>query len=125
MSAAHGLVAHGVLLRGDEGAEVPPLERVDVSQPALFAMKVALAAVGEVSGWSRRAVWGTARGEIAAALVAGILSLEEGAGWWRLRSQLMQARERQRRDGDDGACGRGGRRAAAVLESGRVWRWRW
>ena len=33
------------VLRGDEGAGVPPLERVDVVQPALFAMNVALAAV--------------------------------------------------------------------------------
>ena len=49
------------VLRGDEGEGVPSLERVDVIQPALFAMNVALAAVWRSSGWSRRRWWGTAR----------------------------------------------------------------
>ena len=49
------------VLRGDEGAGVPLLERVDVIQPALFAMNVAWRRCGEVSGWSRRRWWVTAR----------------------------------------------------------------
>ena len=60
------------VLRGDEGAEVPPLERVDVVQPALFAMNVALAAVWRSLGLEPAAVVGHSQGEIAAAVVAGI-----------------------------------------------------
>ena len=78
------------VLRGDEGAEVPPLERVDVIQPALFAMKVALAAVWRSLGLEPAAVVGHSQGEIAAAVVAGILSLEEGARVVALRSQLLR-----------------------------------
>ncbi len=78
------------VLRGDEGAEVPPLERVDVVQPALFAMNVALAAVWRSLGLEPAAVVGHSQGEIAAAVVAGILSLEEGARVVALRSQLLR-----------------------------------
>jgi acyl transferase domain-containing protein len=35
----------GAVLRGEAGAELPPLERVDVVQPVLFAMAIGLAAV--------------------------------------------------------------------------------
>ena len=78
------------VLRGDEGAEVPPLERVDVVQPALFAMKVALAAVWRSLGLEPAAVVGHSQGEIAAAVVAGMLSLEDGARVVALRSQLLR-----------------------------------
>ena len=78
------------VLRGDEGAGVPPLERVDVVQPALFAMNVALAAVWRSLGLEPAAVVGHSQGEIAAAVVAGILSLEEGARVVALRSQLLR-----------------------------------
>lgn len=78
------------VLRGDEGAGVPPLERVDVVQPALFAMNVALAAVWRSLGLEPAAVVGHSQGEIAAAVVAGILSLEEGARVVALRSRLLR-----------------------------------
>ena len=55
------------------------LERVDVIQPALFAMNVGLAAVWRSLGLEPSAVVGHSQGEIAAAVVAGILSLEDGA----------------------------------------------
>ena len=78
------------MLRGDEGEEVPPLDRVDVVQPALFAMNVALAAVWRSLGVEPAAVVGHSQGEIAAAVVAGVLSLEEGARIVALRSQLLR-----------------------------------
>ena len=77
-------------LRGDEGVGVSLLERVDVIQPALFAMNVALAAVWRSLGLEPAAVVGHSQGEIAAAVVAGILSLEEGARVVALRSQLLR-----------------------------------
>jgi acyl transferase domain-containing protein len=78
------------VLRGDEGEGLPLLERVDVIQPALFAMNVGLAAVWRSLGLEPAAVVGHSQGEIAAAVVAGILSLEEGARVVALRSQLLR-----------------------------------
>ena len=78
------------VLRGDEGIEASLLERVDVIQPALFAMNVGLAAVWRSLGLEPSAVVGHSQGEIAAAVVAGILSLEDGARVVALRSQLLR-----------------------------------
>ena len=78
------------VLRGDEGIEASLLERVDVIQPALFAMSVGLAAVWRSLGLEPSAVVGHSQGEIGAAVVAGILSLEDGARVVALRSQLLR-----------------------------------
>ncbi|WP_246791519.1 type I polyketide synthase [Bradyrhizobium commune] len=78
------------VLRGDEDLEPSLLERVDVIQPALFAMNVGLAAVWRSLGLVPSAVVGHSQGEIAAAVVAGILSLEDGARVVALRSQLLR-----------------------------------
>ena len=51
--------------------------------------EVALAAVWRSLGLEPAAVVGHSQGEIAAAVVAGILSLEEGARVVALRSQLL------------------------------------
>ena len=77
------------VLRGAEGPDVPPLSRVDVVQPALFTMGVALAAVWRSLGLEPKAVVGTSQGEVAAAVVSGALSLEEGARVIALRSRLL------------------------------------
>ena len=53
-------------------------------------MNVALAAVWRSLGLEPAAVVGHSQGEIAAAVVAGILSLEEGARVVALRSQLLR-----------------------------------
>ncbi|MFI5960502.1 SDR family NAD(P)-dependent oxidoreductase, partial [Cryptosporangium sp. NPDC051539] len=73
---------------GDETA----LERVDVVQPAAFALMVSLAAMWESVGVVPDAVVGHSQGEIAAAVVAGALTLEQGARIVAVRSKLIAAR---------------------------------
>ena len=65
------------------------LARVDVVQPVLWAVMVSLAAVWEDCGVVPAAVVGHSQGEIAAACVAGILSLRDGARVVALRSQAI------------------------------------
>ncbi|MEU9117970.1 type I polyketide synthase [Streptomyces sp. NPDC048483] len=67
------------------------LERVDVVQPLLWAVMVSLAEVWRVAGVEPAAVVGHSQGEIAAAVVAGGLSLEDGARVVALRSQAITA----------------------------------
>ncbi|WP_443066181.1 SDR family NAD(P)-dependent oxidoreductase [Streptomyces sp. NBC_00523] len=77
-----------VLLEGDpEGL----LERVDVIQPALWAVMVSLAEVWRSYGVVPDAVVGHSQGEIAAAVVSGALSLEDGALVVALRSRAIKA----------------------------------
>ncbi|RLV10045.1 polyketide synthase [Streptomyces griseocarneus] len=75
------------VLRGAPGA--PTLERVDVVQPALFAVMVSLARLWESCGVRPTAVVGHSQGEIAAACVAGGLSLPDAAKIVALRSQAL------------------------------------
>ncbi len=65
------------VLRGESGG--PGLDRVDVVQPALWAIMVSLAGLWRACGVSPVAVVGHSQGEIAAACVAGGLSFEDGA----------------------------------------------
>ncbi|XUZ85358.1 type I polyketide synthase [Streptomyces sp. HD1123-B1] len=87
------------VLRG----EGPELERVDVVQPALWAVMVSLAEVWRACGVEPGAVVGHSQGEIAAAVVAGALSLEDGARVVALRSQAIAR----------GLAGRGGMMSVA------------
>ncbi|MFC5216490.1 SDR family NAD(P)-dependent oxidoreductase [Streptomyces coerulescens] len=75
------------VLRGDAGA--PDLDRVDVVQPVLFAVMVSLAAVWRARGIRPDAVIGHSQGEVAAACVAGALSLNDAAAVVALRSQAL------------------------------------
>ncbi|MEU1150940.1 beta-ketoacyl synthase N-terminal-like domain-containing protein [Streptomyces sp. NPDC005863] len=74
------------VLRGD-GSE---LSRVEVVQPVLWAVMVSLAAVWADHGVTPAAVVGHSQGEIAAAVVAGALTLEDGAKIVALRSQALR-----------------------------------
>jgi acyl transferase domain-containing protein/acyl carrier protein len=93
------------VLRGAEGA--PTLELVEVVQPVLFAVMVSLARLWGACGVHPDAVVGHSQGEIAAAHVAGGLSLRDAAQVVALRSRALA-----------GLAGRGGMAsvAAAVEE---------
>ncbi|MDT3443225.1 type I polyketide synthase [Pseudofrankia sp. BMG5.37] len=64
-------------------------ERVEVVQPALWAVMVSLAELWAAYGVRPAAVVGHSQGEIAAATAIGALSLDEGARVVALRSQLL------------------------------------
>ncbi|WP_372492947.1 type I polyketide synthase [Actinoalloteichus caeruleus] len=72
---------------GDEDA----LARVEVVQPVLWAVMVSLAEVWRAVGVHPVAVIGHSQGEIAAAVVAGALSLSDGARVVALRSRALRA----------------------------------
>ena len=76
------------VLRGVSGA--PTLARVDVVQPALFAVMVSLARLWQSFGVTPAAVVGHSQGEIAAAHVAGALSLDDAARVVAARSLVLK-----------------------------------
>ncbi|MCW5252033.1 type I polyketide synthase [Streptomyces sp. SHP 1-2] len=75
------------VLRGADDA--PPLETPDVVQPVLWAVMVSLAELWRSCGVRPGAVVGHSQGEIAAAVVAGSLTLEDGARLVARRSALL------------------------------------
>ncbi|MDI1475030.1 type I polyketide synthase [Polyangium sp. y55x31] len=77
----------GQVLRGEAGA--PSMDRMDVVQPVLFAVMVSLAALWRSFGVEPDAVVGHSQGEMAAAYVAGGLSLEDAARVVALRSRAL------------------------------------
>ncbi|MDO0916785.1 type I polyketide synthase [Streptomyces sp. DT2A-34] len=72
------------LLTGDG-----PLDAVDLIHPALFSVMVSLAALWRSRGVEPDVVLGHSNGEVAAAYVAGALSLEEAARVVAVRSQVI------------------------------------
>ncbi len=77
----------GETIAGADGA--PALDRAEVIQPVLWAVMVSLAAVWQAAGVVPDAVVGHSQGEIAAACVAGILSLEDAATVVARRSRAL------------------------------------
>ncbi|WP_147144386.1 type I polyketide synthase, partial [Nocardia ninae] len=76
------------VLRGVPGA--PTLERVDVVQPALFAVMVSLARLWQSMGVHPDAVIGHSQGEVAAAHIAGALTLRDAAHLIAYRSKAIR-----------------------------------
>ncbi|MFI0168533.1 SDR family NAD(P)-dependent oxidoreductase [Streptomyces sp. NPDC017095] len=74
-------------LRG--APDAPALDRVEVLQPALFTVMVSLAAVWRAHGVEPAAVVGHSQGEVAAACVAGALTLQDAARVAALRSRAV------------------------------------
>uniref|UniRef100_UPI0038CD0F85 SDR family NAD(P)-dependent oxidoreductase n=1 Tax=Phytohabitans suffuscus TaxID=624315 RepID=UPI0038CD0F85 len=67
------------------------LDRVDIVQPVLWAVMVSLAEVWAQHGVRPAAVVGHSQGEIAAAVVAGALSLTDGARVVAERSRILRS----------------------------------
>ncbi|WP_190120634.1 SDR family NAD(P)-dependent oxidoreductase, partial [Streptomyces flavofungini] len=92
-------------------ADAAELERVDVVQPALWAVMVSLAALWRSYGVEPDAVVGHSQGEIAAAYVAGALSLADAAKIVAQRSKAILA-----------LSGQGGMVSlAATVDDAREW----
>ncbi len=73
-----------------DGTSERTLGDIDVVQPALFAMQVALASLWQSWGIRPGAVVGHSMGEVAAATVAEALSLEDAARVICLRSKILR-----------------------------------
>jgi acyl transferase domain-containing protein/NADPH:quinone reductase-like Zn-dependent oxidoreductase/SAM-dependent methyltransferase/acyl carrier protein len=70
--------------------ETSKIHRTEIAQPAIFAMQVALAELWKSWGIQPNAIVGHSVGEVAAAYVAGVLTLDEAARVIVLRSQFME-----------------------------------
>ncbi|MEU5778494.1 SDR family NAD(P)-dependent oxidoreductase [Streptomyces venezuelae] len=96
------------VLRGD-GSE---LSRVEVVQPVLWAVMVSLAAVWADQGIIPAAVIGHSQGEMAAACVAGALSLEDAARIVAVRSDALRQLQGH---GDMASVGVGAERVVELI----------
>ncbi len=72
-------------------AEGNALDQTGNTQPALYALEVALATLWQAWGGKIAAVLGHSVGEYAAAAIAGVFSIEDGARLIAERARLMQA----------------------------------
>ena len=93
--------------------ETSHMQRTEIGQPAIFAMQVALAALWQSWGVRPSAVVGHSVGEIAAACIAGIFSVEEAARVIALRARFME--ECGRGEGTMLAVGLGEEEALALI----------
>ncbi|MEU6594892.1 type I polyketide synthase, partial [Streptomyces sp. NPDC046881] len=75
------------VLRAEPGAQ--DVAEVEVAQPALFTVMVSLAALWRSYGVTPAAVVGHSQGEVAAAYVAGALTLDDAARIVALRSRSL------------------------------------
>ena len=91
LACEQALAPHAGWRLADALAGPGALERPDVVQPALFAVMVSLAAAWRAAGIEPAAVIGHSQGEVAAACVAGALSLDDAARVIALRSKAIAA----------------------------------
>jgi acyl transferase domain-containing protein/NADPH:quinone reductase-like Zn-dependent oxidoreductase/acyl carrier protein len=89
-AAMRGITNFSLLEELSRSEKTSQMHRTEVAQPAIFAMQLALAELWKSWGVQPAAVAGHSVSEIAAACVAGLFSLEQGARITALRAQFME-----------------------------------
>jgi acyl transferase domain-containing protein/NADPH:quinone reductase-like Zn-dependent oxidoreductase/acyl carrier protein len=89
-AAMSGITTFSLIEELTRSEETSQMHRTEVAQPAIFAMQVGLAELWKSWGVQPAAVAGHSVSEIAAACVAGLFSLEQGARITALRAQFME-----------------------------------
>src|SRR5215475_363978 len=113
-AALRGVATFSLLEELDRSEETSQLHRTEIAQPAIFAMQVGLAELWKSWGVHPSAVLGHSVSEIAAACVAGLFSLEQGARITALRARFMEGCARG--EGRMLAVGLGEEEAQALID---------
>ena len=113
-AAMRGITNFSLLEELTRSEETSQMHRTEVAQPAIFAMQVGLAELWKSWGVQPAAVAGHSVSEIAAACVAGLFSLEQGAHITALRAQFMESCARG--EGKMLAVGLGEEEAQALID---------
>ena len=113
-AAMRGIADFSLLEELNRSEETSQMHRTEIAQPAIFAMQVGLAELWKSWGVQPAAVAGHSVSEIAAACVAGLFSLEQGARIIALRAQFMG--DCARGEGKMLAVGLGEEEAQALID---------
>jgi acyl transferase domain-containing protein/NADPH:quinone reductase-like Zn-dependent oxidoreductase/SAM-dependent methyltransferase/acyl carrier protein len=113
-AAMRGITTFSLLEELTRSEETSQMHRTEVAQPAIFAMQVGLAELWKSWDVEPAAVAGHSVSEIAAACVAGLFSLEQGARITALRAQFMESCARG--EGKMLAVGLGEEEAQALID---------
>ena len=113
-AALRGVATFSLLEELGRSEETSQLHRTEIAQPAIFAMQVGLAELWKSWGVHPSAVLGHSVSEIAAACVAGLFSLEQGARITALRARFMEGCARG--EGRMLAVGLGEEEAQALID---------
>src|SRR5262249_8490894 len=113
-AAMRGITTFSLIEELTRSEETSQMHRTEVAQPAIFAMQIGLAELWKSWGVQPAAVAGHSVSEIAAACVAGLFSLEQGARITALRAQFMESCARG--EGKMLAVGLGEEEAQALID---------